>query len=95
MKKIISILLLIVFFVSAQQVFAFGKKKNKKHSNDKGYYGRLPNINGEFGEERKSKETQSPIILNDNSFKIDSKDYTCDQIALLFAKQLIKRLKTE
>ena len=26
---------------------------------------------------------------------IDSNDYTCDQIALLFAKQLIKRLKTE
>ena len=73
MKKLIAIILLSVIFLPSQQALAFGKKK-KKTTNDKGYYGRLPNINGEFGEERKSKETQSPVILNEDSFNINSKD---------------------
>ena len=57
MKKIIVILLLVIIFVPSEQALAFGRKKKKEHANDKGYYGRLPNINGEFGEERKNKET--------------------------------------
>ena len=74
MKKIVAILLLIIIFVPSEQALAFGKKKKKEHANDKGYYGRLPNINGEFGEERKNKETESPVILNNDSFNINSKD---------------------
>ena len=74
MKKIVAILLLLIIFIPTQQSLAFGKKKNKDTSNKKGYYGKLPNINGEFDEERKSKETQSPVILNNDSFNIDSKD---------------------
>lgn len=74
MKKIIAILLLIIIFVPSEQALAFGKKKKKEHANDKGYYGRLPNINSEFGEERKNKETESPVILNNDSFNINSKD---------------------
>lgn len=72
MKKIIAVLILIMIVCPSEQAYSFGKKK-KKHADDKGYYGKLPNINSEFGEERK-KETQSPIILNDDSFKIDPKD---------------------
>ena len=73
MKKIITILLLFIIFIPTQQAFAFGKKK-KEHANDKGYYGKLPNIKGEFGEERKNKETKSPIILDENSFNVNSKE---------------------
>lgn len=78
MKKIISILILISIFSSAQNAysfsFSFGKKK-KQNLEGKGYYGKLPNIDAEFGDEKhKKKETQSPIILNDESFNVNSKD---------------------
>ena len=72
MKKIIAILLIIIF-LCPMPADAFGKKKKK--SQGKGYYGNLPSIQSEFGEERnKTKETQSPIILNNDSFDINSKD---------------------
>ena len=74
MKKIIAVILLLIIFIPSEQALAFGKKKKKEHANDKGYYGKLPNINGEFGEERKSKETKSPIILDENSFNVNEKD---------------------
>ena len=72
MKKIIAILLIIIFLCPLPAL-AFGKKKKKLEG--KGYYGNLPSIQSEFGEERnKTKETQSPIILNNDSFDINSKD---------------------
>ena len=66
MKKIIAVILLLIIFIPSEQALAFGKKKKKEHANDKGYYGKLPNINGEFGEERKSKENRisQPKISN-------------------------------
>ena len=75
MKKFFAILILTVILCPLQSEMAFAKKKKKQKLDGKGYYGRLPNINAEFGEEKNlRKETQSPIILNDDSFKIDSKD---------------------
>ena len=74
MKKIISILLLIIFVFPSTSAQAFGKKKKAKQI-EKGYYGKLPKINTEFGEDRqKQKETQSPIILNESSFNVNPKD---------------------
>lgn len=77
MKKIIAILLLILFVCPTQNADAFSWfKKKKKDTKDTGYYGKLPNINAEFGEERsqhqKKKEAKSPIILNEDSFNINS-----------------------
>ena len=72
MKKIIAILLIIIFLCPIP-THAFGKKKKKLEG--KGYYGNLPSIQSEFGEERnKTKETQSPVILNNSSFDINPKD---------------------
>ena len=74
MKKIVAILILITVFSSMQDSFALSKKK-KKQLEGKGYYGKLPNINAEFSDEKtKNKETSSPIILNEDSFNINSKD---------------------
>lgn len=74
MKKIISILIIAMIIYPSQSALAFGKKK-KKLQEEKGYYGRLPKINSEFGEDRqKNKETSSPIILDESSFDVNSKD---------------------
>lgn len=68
MKKIIIFLLIIVLFCPYS--YSFGRKK--KNLEGKGYSGNLPNIQAEFSEEKhKTKETQSPIILNENSFNIN------------------------
>ena len=74
MKKIIAILILIVIFCPTQDALALSRREKKKLEG-KGYYGKLPNIDAEFGEEKnKNKKTQSPIILNEDSFNINSKD---------------------
>ncbi|MBE5838372.1 toll/interleukin-1 receptor domain-containing protein [Butyrivibrio sp.] len=48
----------------------------------------LPIVHGITNEDLRSKY---PMVADIQA--IDSKDYTCDQIALLFARQLIQRLK--
>ena len=73
MKKIIAILILSVIICPPSHAW-FGKNKKKK-LDGKGYYGTLPNINSEFGDEKKkNKATHSPIILNDGSFDVNTKD---------------------
>ena len=74
MKKIIAILILTVILCPTQNTLAFGKKKKQK-TDGKGYYGHLPKIDSEFADEKsKNKATKSPIILNENSFEINTKD---------------------
>ena len=71
MKKIIVIFIVIVMCCPC--AFAWGKKN--KNPNGKGYKGNLPKINSEFGEDRSQKKpTQSPIILNENSFEINPEE---------------------
>ena len=73
MKKIIVILILSVIICPPSNAW-FGKSKKQK-TDGKGYYGTLPKINSEFGDEKKkNKATTSPIILNEGSFEIDTKD---------------------
>lgn len=73
MRKILSLILLIVI-VCPNASAAFWNKK-KKNTEGKGYYGTLPKIKSEFGNDAvKQKATDSPIILNESSFDINTKD---------------------
>lgn len=73
MKKIIAVLILSMIICPPSHAW-FGKNKKKK-TEGKGYYGSLPKIDKEFGDEKKKdKATHSPIILNEGSFDVNSKE---------------------